>query len=92
MTRATFSVSAPYFAVNMAVTRDVIELIDKYPLAADAVHKSFYVDDGLIGADSIDSTITLQRQLRSKIFSFTCIQSNPLRCTWIKRSTLKSLV
>ncbi len=35
-----------------------------YPLAARAVNKSFYVDDGLTGADSIEEAITLQRQLQ----------------------------
>lgn len=43
MTRATFGVSASCFAANMAVKRNTIELADKFPLAADAVHKSFYV-------------------------------------------------
>ena len=61
MTRAIFGVSASCFAANMAVKRNAVELADKYPLAADAVHKSFYVDDGLTGADDIKSAITLQR-------------------------------
>lgn len=64
MTRATFGVSASCFAANMAVKQNAIELSDKYPLAADAVHKSFYVDDGLTGADDIESAIALQRQLQ----------------------------
>ena len=64
MTRATFGVSASCFAANMAVKQNAMELANKYPLAADAVHKSFYVDDGLTGADDIDSAITLQRQLQ----------------------------
>ena len=64
MRRATFGVSASYFAANMAVKRNAIELADKYPLAAAAVHKSFYVDYGLTGADDIESAITLKRQLQ----------------------------
>ena len=64
MTRATFGVSASCFAANMAVKQNAIELASKYPLAADAVHKSFYVDDGLTGADDIDSAIALQQQLQ----------------------------
>ena len=64
MTRATFGVSASCFAANMAVKRNAIELADKYPLAAATVHKSFYVDDGLTGADDVESAITLQRQLQ----------------------------
>ena len=34
-----------------------------YPLAAKAVSKSFYVDDCLAGADTVDEAIELQRQL-----------------------------
>ena len=64
MTRATFGVSASCFAANMAVKRNAVELTGKYPLAADAVHKSFYVDDGLTGANDVESAITLQRQLQ----------------------------
>ena len=48
----------------MAVKRNAVELADKYPQAADAVHKSFYVDDGLTGANNVESAITLQRQLQ----------------------------
>lgn len=65
MTRATFGVSASCFAANMAVKHNAIELVDKYPLAAVAVHESFYVDDGLTGADDVKSAITLQRQLQA---------------------------
>jgi transposase InsO family protein len=64
MTRATFGVSASCFAANMAVKQNAIELAHKYPLAAEAVLKSFYVDDGLAGAKDIKSAITLQRQLQ----------------------------
>ncbi len=64
MTRATFGVSASCFAANMALKQNAIELIGKYPLAANVVHESFYVDDTLTGADSIESAITLQRQLK----------------------------
>lgn len=44
----------------MAVKQNAIELAHMFPLAADAVHKSFYVDDGL----DVETTITLQRQLQ----------------------------
>ena len=64
MTRATFGVSASCFAANMAVKQNAIELAHKYPLAAEAVLDSFYVDDGLTGAEDIEAAITLQRQLQ----------------------------
>lgn len=64
MTRATFGVSASSFAANMAVKQNALNLAHKYPLAADIVSKSFYVDDGLAGADSVKAAITLQRELQ----------------------------
>ena len=48
----------------MVVKQNAIELAHKYPLAAQAVLDSFYVDDGLTGAEDIESAITLQRQLQ----------------------------
>ena len=42
MTRATFGVSASSLAANKQIA---VELVWKYPLAADVVRKSFYVDE-----------------------------------------------
>ena len=64
MRRATFGVLASCFVANMAVKQNAIELADKYALAVDAVHNSFYADDGLTGADDIESIISLQRQFQ----------------------------
>ena len=103
MTRATFGVSASCFAANMAVKRNAVELADKYPLAADAVHKSFYVDDGLTGANDVESAITLQRQLQDLFFTeVSCSESgtrvnhsycrqSSLTCT-NQRKCIRSLV
>ena len=65
MTLATFGISASCFAANMAVKQNAIEQADQYPLAAEAVHKSFYIDDRLTGADDMESAIALQRQLQN---------------------------
>ena len=64
MTRATFDVSASCLAANMALKLNAIELTDKYLLAANVVHESFYADDTLTGTDSIECAIALQRQLQ----------------------------
>ena len=53
MTRVSFGVSSSSFAANMAVKRNSLDLASKYPLAAQVVSDSFYVDDGLAGADSV---------------------------------------
>ena len=65
MTRVTFGVSASSFAANMAVKQNATDLAHKYPLAAKAVDNSFYVDDGLTGADSTEEAIKLQKQLHN---------------------------
>ena len=63
MTRVTFGVSASSFAANMAVKQNAMDHAHEYPLAAEVVEKSFYVDDCLSGADDPTMAITLQRQL-----------------------------
>lgn len=63
MTRVTFGVSASSFAANMAMKQNAIDHAYKYPLAADVVEKSFYVDDCLSGADNHETAIKLQQQL-----------------------------
>lgn len=65
MTRITFGVSASSFAANMAVKRNAQEHVLQYPKAAVAVDDSFYGDDGLTGADSVDEAIELQVQLQN---------------------------
>ena len=63
MTHVTFGVSASSFAANMAVKQNTIDFALEYPKAVVAVKRSFYVDDGLAGADTIEEAIDLQRQL-----------------------------
>ena len=68
MTRVTFGVSASSFVANMAVKQNALDFALEYPQAVTAVEKSFYVDDGLTGADSIEEAIQLQKQLQ-ELFS-----------------------
>ena len=65
MTRITFGVSASSFAANMSVRQNAIDFAGNFPLAAKAVEESFYVDDGLTGADSVEVAIRLQKELQS---------------------------
>ena len=69
MTRLTFGVSASCFAANMAVKQNAIDLSHKYPLAAEAVLNSFYVDDGLTGANDVETAIVLRHQLQDLFYS-----------------------
>ena len=64
MTRVTFGVSASSFAANMAVKQNALDYALKYPLAAKIVDESFYVDDALTGADTVDEAIETQAQLQ----------------------------
>ena len=64
MTRVTFGVSASSFAANMSIKQNAIDFKEEYPLAAATVDTSFYVDDGLMGADTIEDAIELQRQVQ----------------------------
>ena len=60
MTRVTFGVSASSFAANMSVKQNAIDFKEVYPLAAKAMDESFYVDDRLCGADSVEEALELQ--------------------------------
>ena len=53
MARLTFGVSASSFAANMCVKRSAINHALEFPLTAKAVDESFYVDDVLVGVDSV---------------------------------------
>ena len=64
MTRVTFGVSASSFAANMAVKQNAKDYAMEYPLAAKSVQTSFYVDDGLTGANTVQEAIKLQQQLQ----------------------------
>ena len=68
MTRVTFGVSASSFAANMAVKQNAIDYSHEFPLAAEVVHKSFYVDDCLTGTTDSKSALLLQQQL-TELFS-----------------------
>ena len=69
MTRVgDFGVSASSFSANMSVKKNALDLSLEYPQAAMAVEKSFYADDGLTGANSVEEAIELQRQLQD-VFS-----------------------
>ena len=61
MTLAPFGVATLYYADNMAVKQNAFDLVLQYPLAATAVEQSFYVDDVLTGADSVEEAINVQQ-------------------------------
>ena len=56
MTRVTFGVSASSFIANMCVKQNVLNHALTHPHAAKVVETSFYVDDALTGADSLERT------------------------------------
>ena len=65
MTRVTFTVSSSLFAANMFVKQYATDYANDYPSAASTVHNSFYVDDGLCGADTPNEATKLHKQLQS---------------------------
>ena len=83
MTRLTFGVSASSFIANMCVRQNADGHACEYPKAALAVRQSFYVDDGLVGADSLDEAVELRQQLQ-ELFSFHTAQVEVKRasCPW----------
>ena len=63
MTRVTFGVAASSFAANMSIKQNALDFAHEFPLAAKVVDESFYVDDCLTGADTVEEAIELQTQL-----------------------------
>ena len=64
MTKVTFGVSASSFAANMAVKQNALDFAMEHPLAAEVVKKSFYDDDSLTAADSVQEAIELLKELQ----------------------------
>ena len=64
MTHVIFGVSASSFILNMAIKQNADDHANEYPLAAKVVHESFYVDDSLTGADTIEDAQKLKQQLQ----------------------------
>ena len=55
-----------FWSVSFLLNREnAVDFSMNFPLAAKAVCDSFYVDDGLTGADSVDQAVELYRQLQS---------------------------
>ena len=64
MTRLTFGVSASSFAANMAMRQNALSHTVTYPQATRVALESFYVDGGLMGAESIREAIQFRRELQ----------------------------
>ena len=64
MTRVTFGVSASPFAATKVLQQIVTDFGVNFPDAACVVLDSFYVDDCIAGADSIQEATSLQQQLQ----------------------------
>ena len=65
VTRVTFGVSVSSFIANMCVKQNAINHASKYPFAKKVVGESFYVNDGLTQADTVDEAVELHNQLQS---------------------------
>ena len=75
MTRVTFGVSASSFAANMSVLQNSVDLA--YEFSIKVVKESFYVDDGLMGADTVSEAIELRREVQ-ELFA----RGSFLLCKW----------
>ena len=63
MTRVTFGITSSPFLASQVLHQLAAEYEHQYPKAAQAVRSSFYVDDVLIGADSIEDASALKKEL-----------------------------
>ena len=63
MTRLTFGVSALSLVTNMVLRQNPLEHLETHPQEVRVALDGFYVDDGLMGADSIHEAIQSRREL-----------------------------
>ena len=68
MTRLTFGMSASSFVANTALGQNVLHHQQQYPQASIVALDGLYVDDGLVGADSVQDEIHLCEELQ-ELFS-----------------------
>ena len=64
MTRVTFGVSASPFLAVRTLQQTAVDHGEEYPKATQHIKNSFYVDDFLGGADSVDEAVQLFHELR----------------------------
>ena len=64
MTTLTFGVCASSFAAIMAMRQNAIDHVESHPRAAQVILDSFYVDNSLTGADSIQEAIELREEIQ----------------------------
>ena len=48
----------------MALKRNALDHQEEHPEAVNAAIEAFYVDDGLVGADSVEGAIKLREELQ----------------------------
>ena len=61
MTKLTFGISSSSFIANMCIKQNALNHAHEFILAVKSIKESFYVDDGLTGADNIQSAVELQK-------------------------------
>uniref|UniRef100_A0A1X7UJQ0 Uncharacterized protein n=1 Tax=Amphimedon queenslandica TaxID=400682 RepID=A0A1X7UJQ0_AMPQE len=71
------------FAANMSIKQNAIDCMHEFHLAAKMVTESFYVDDGLFGAGSVEEAIELRKEMQ-ELFS----REGFLLCKWNSTSKL----
>ena len=59
MTRVTFGIATSSLAAKMLIKQNALDFAHEFPLAAKSVDESFYVDDCLTGADTVEEAIEL---------------------------------
>ena len=62
MTRYTFGVSASSFAAYLALTKNAQEHLETHPQGSEMALCCFYVDDGMMAADSIHEAFQLWKE------------------------------
>ena len=63
MTRLTFGITTSPYLASQVLRQLASDYKDDFPRAADLIHKAFYVDDCLTGADSLQEAVAIRAEL-----------------------------
>lgn len=67
LVRVTFGMASSTYNAVKAIQRCAEEYRQQYPLAYEAVHRSFYVDDFLKSVNTVDKTLAVREQLEAAL-------------------------
>ena len=92
MTRLTFGITTSPYLASQVLRQLASDYKDDFPRAADLIHKAFYMDDCLSGADSLQEAVAIRAELNDLLDKAKMMLRKWRSCSmYLLQSTLGSL-